>query len=190
MPDTIDVLLIESDMADDAALRDFLRELQDTTTSVRPMPSRELAAILEPVPRGSRGHRRRALFTTVIVVGTVAVGATAAVASPEVRDTTQRAVQTVVGALLPPRSAVHRTGDSGSPDSGVVPKPSDTSSTGHPGPRDHPGSTTHPGPSDHPGDGGSKGNSGENSKSGTPHPNNGSSGEPDTSSHGGSSPKP
>jgi len=181
MSDVIEQLLGETDMVDDTLLRDFLVELEEAATSVRPLPSAELAALLVPVPRRSAGRRGRVIITTMIVVGTIGAGATAAAASPEVRDATGRAIQTVVGALLPAVPTAPSPGSSPAP---VLnkPAPRHTSNTGHPGPTDHPGNTDrpgntdHPGPSDHPENGSTQGNS--NSQSASPHPGEGSNGQP------------
>ncbi len=190
MTDTIGELLIENDMADEVALRGFLHQLQDTATSVRPMPSPELAALLVSTPRRSHGHRRRTIITTVVVVGTLAAGATTAAANPEVRNATGRAIQAVVGVLIPGKPTVSSTISSEPSAPKPAPKSTETSSAGHPGSADHPGATNHPDPSDHPGSSGSKGNSGSNAKSDAPHPNSGASGQPATSPHGGTAPKP
>ncbi len=184
MSDVIERLLVEADMVDDTLLRDFLAELEEAATAVRPLPSAELAALLVPAPRRSAGGRRRVIITTMIVVGTIGAGATAAAASPEVRDATGRAIEAVVGALLPSAPTVPGTVSTSAPDSPIKPRPGQTSNTGHPNPTNHPGNTDHPGntnhpePSDHPGKGSTQGNSNPNSPSGSPHPGNGSKGQP------------
>ena len=182
MTDVIEQLLVETDMVDDSLLRAFLAELEEAATSVRPLPSAELGALLVPAPRRSVGRRRRVIITTMIVVGTIGAGATAAAASPEVRDATGRAIAAVVGALLPAAPAGPSPGSTLAPSAPNKREPGKTSSPGHPGPTDHPGNTDdpgntdHPGPSDHPGNGSTQGNS--NSKSGSPHPGSGSKGQP------------
>jgi len=178
MTDVIEQLLVETDMADDILLRAFLVELEEAATAVRPLPSAELGALLVPAPRRSVGRRRRLIITTMIVVGTIGAGATAAAASPEIRDATGRAIQAVVGALVPPASTIPGPGSPSPSVPGNQPKPAKTAKPGHPAPTDHPGNTDHPGPSDHPGNGGTEGNSNSNSQSGPSHPGNGSKGQP------------
>jgi hypothetical protein len=188
MTDVVEQLLVETDLVDDIPLREYLVELQNTARAVRPMPSAELAALLVPAPRRTAGRRRRVIITTMIVAGILGAGATAAAASPEIRDATGRAIQAVVGTLLPASPAVPGDGRPVAPDT-HPPKPRETSGTSHPGPTDHPGATDHPSPTIHPGKGGTQGNSGSNPPSGTPLPGSGSSGQP-SPSHGGGSQKP
>ncbi len=157
MRDPIEQLLTETDLADDEFLRDFLIELQHTGTSVRPMPSSELVALMTPSQRRSR-RRRAAVITAIIVVGTVGAGVTAAAASPEVRAATSQVFQSVVGTLFPGLRGGQVPPQPVSPDVTSSPAPTSTAAGGenvttHPSPTSHPNSTNHPGASDHPGSG-------------------------------------
>ena len=175
MTDPIEQLLFETDMAGDKVLHDFLSELQQTGTSVRPMPSPELAALMTPISQRSTLRRRGAIITALIVVGTVGVGVTAAAASPEVRAATTQVVQSVVGTILPGLGGQtpHRTNPT---DATKTPAPSPTPHTAtHPSSTNHPGASNHPDPNDHPGSGQSNSassNGSSNSSSGGSQPRN------------------
>jgi hypothetical protein len=97
MSELIDVLLAESELPDDPALRQLLGELEREATSVRPMPSAALAALMSP--RGTAaGHTatrrprrpsfagRGAIIAGVTVIGVVGLGVGAAAASPDARS--------------------------------------------------------------------------------------------------------
>lgn len=145
MSDPIDRLLFEEGMGDDAELRGLLAELKRDATSVRPMPSAELAALMVPARPRSAVRRHRGLVTAVIVIGTLGVGATAAAASPEVRAAAHQVFQAVTGAVLPGTNVPgpHR---GSSPASTPTPARSNAASP-------HPTATDHPGRGDHPGNG-------------------------------------
>lgn len=146
MTDPIDRLLFEEGMSDDAELRGLLAELRRDATSVHPMPSAELAALMAPARPQSAIRRHRGVVTAVIVIGTLGVGATAAAASPEVRAAAQQVFQAVTGTVLPGTTVPGLTGNHGGP--GSTPTPSRSASASP-----HPDATQHPGPSDHPGNG-------------------------------------
>ena len=92
MSDPIDLLLTESELEHDTGLRDLLGEIQHEATAVRPMPSAELSALMNPRSAAARRPRRRsfagrsAIITGVVVIGALGLGATAAAASPEARS--------------------------------------------------------------------------------------------------------
>jgi hypothetical protein len=178
MTDPIEQLLSETDMVGDKVLHDFLTELQQTGTSVRPMPSAELAALMTPISQRSTLRRRGAIITALIVVGTVGVGVTAAAASPEVRAATTQVFQSVIGTVLPGPGGVQTPHQINSRDATKAPAPSTTVSpdaTTHPSPTNHPGASNHPGPSNHPGSGPSNSASSDassNSSSGGSQPSN------------------
>ena len=174
MTDPIEQLLSETDMVGDKVLHDFLSELQQTGTSVRPMPSPELAALMTPISQRSTLRRRGAIITALIVVGTVGVGVTAAAASPEVRAATTQVFQSVVGTILPGLGGVQTPHQINLRDATKAPAPSTTRSpdaTAHPSPTNHPGASNHPSPSNHPGSGQSNSAS-SNSSSGGSQPSN------------------
>lgn len=153
MTDQIDRLLAEAQLDDDPALRELLTELHRAATSVHPIPSAELSALMTPTQGGPSMRRRAGVITALVVVGTVGMGVTAAAANPLVRDAAQRAYQVVTGAVLP--------GLVGSTSGGrVAVSPSSPSRSASASP--HPGATAHPLPSDHPGNGATN--------AATPHP--------------------
>jgi hypothetical protein len=141
--DPIDLLLVEAGMSDDAELRALLADFERELTSVRPMPSAELAALMVPVRSPAAVRRRGGVITALVVIGTLGAGATAAAASPAVRDAAHQVFQAVTGAVLP-GTTVPGPDQKGGP--GVAPTHSNPASP-------HPGATDHPGPGDHPGNG-------------------------------------
>jgi hypothetical protein len=142
MNDPILDMLAEEGMSDDAELRSLLNTMRSEATSIRPMPSPAVAELMSARParvarRPLVGHRR--IVTGLIVLGSLAVGAGAAAASPDVRSATQHFAQTVIGVLgsggvpASPIPASHQP---------VRPlQPSSTGAPTHPTPTDHPGST-------------------------------------------------
>ncbi len=146
MTDPIDQLLLEAGMSDDADLRGSLLEFQRSATSVHPMPSTEVAALMEPTRPRTGLRRHSGLVTALVVIGTLGIGATAAAASPEVRAAAQQAFQTVTGTLPPGTTDPGNPGRHGG--SGFSPAPSRSNSA-----FPHPDASQHPGPSDHPGRG-------------------------------------
>ena len=181
MTDPITQLLVETQLADDIRLRELLAEVRDTATSVRPLPSAEVAALLVPSRRRPSAARHRVLITTIVVVGTLAAGATAAAASPEVRGAAERAIQSVVGTLLPEPAPVPG-GTTASTDASPRPAPQNSSAS-HSGATDHPSGTGHPGQDDHPGNGVTPGAPDPGTEPGL-HSTGGST-QPPTTSHGG-----
>ncbi len=186
MTDPITQLLVETQLADDIRLRELLAEVRDTATSVRPLPSAEVAALLVPSRRRPSAARHRVLITTIVVVGTLAAGATAAAASPEVRSAAGRAIQSVVGTLLPEPAPVPG-GTTASTDASRRPTPQNSSAnhpgvTDHPSATDHPSGTDHPGQDDHPGNGVTPGAPSPGTEPG-PHSTSGST-QPPKTSHG------
>ena len=153
MTDQIDRLLAEAQMTDDPELRGLLAELHRAATSVRPMPSAELSALMLP-GRRRPALGRRGVVTALVVVGMLGAGVTAAAASPDVRSAAQQAFQVVTGAIV--------SGSTGfSPhDHGASGQPAEPSRGASSSP--HPGASDHPGPSDHPGNGATN--------AATPHP--------------------
>ena len=146
MTDHIDRLLAETQLGDDSELRDLLTELHRSATSVHPLPSAELSALMTP-GRGRSSMRRRAgVVTALIVVGTLGVGVTAAAANPAIREAAQRAYQVVTGVVLPGTFGSTPGGDRGASNPSSSPSRSASASP-------HPGVTEHPQPSDHPGNG-------------------------------------
>lgn len=141
MTDAILELLAEEGMSDDAELRSLLSAMRSEATSIRPMPSQAVADLMSAHPESTARRPlagRRRIVTGLIVVGSLAVGAGAAAASPDVRSATQHFAQTVIGVL----------GSGGAPASPIpashqpahVPRPSSTGAPTHPTPTDHPGS--------------------------------------------------
>jgi hypothetical protein len=166
MTDPIMQLLAEAGMSDDSALLDELIHLRESSIAVRPIPSRELALLLGRRRRSSLGHR--GVITALIVVGAVSGAATAAAASPDVRAAVNRAVQTVVGAIVPAPAAT--TTDNSV---GRHPTPSNAPSP-HGSAPSHSGASDHPNPTNHPG--GGAGNDPSHSDNGStrdPNPGNG-----------------
>jgi len=159
MTDPIVQLLAEAGMSDDSALLDELIHLRERSIAVRPIPSRELASLLGRRRRLSLG--RRGVITALIVVGAVSGAATAAAASPDVRAAVNRAVQNVVGAIVP-APAMRITDNS----VGHHPKPSNAPSP-HASAPSHPGASDHPNPTNHPGNG--VGNDPSHSHNGSTH---------------------
>ena len=147
MTDPIVQLLAEAGMSDDSALLDELIHLRERSIAVRPIPSRELASLLGRRRRSSLG--RRGVITALIV----------AAASPDVRAAVNRAVQNVVGAIVP-APATRITDNS----VGHHPKPSNAPSPHAPS---HPGASDHPNPTNHPGNG--VGNDPSHSHNGSTH---------------------
>jgi len=88
MSELIDVLLDESDFADDAGLRDLLDELEREATAVRPIASAALSELMAPRRTPTRRPsfaRRGVVITGIAVIGALGLGAGAAAASPEAR---------------------------------------------------------------------------------------------------------
>lgn len=182
MTDPVEELLDDAELAADVRLRDFLVELRETATAVRPVPSAELAALLIPAPRRSALRRRGAVITTLVLVGTLAAGTTAAAASPDVRTATGRVIQAVVGAIIP--ATPPTPGLTASPHSTHAPMPPQSVNSSHPNATDHRGAT------DHPGSGAPNSSSNSHSDSGTSHPTGAPSAPPPAAPHGGASAKP
>jgi len=155
MTDQIDRLLAEAQLTDDQELRGLLTELHRAATSVRPMPSAELSALMVTGRRRSTIRRHGGVVTTLVVVGVLGAGVTAAAASPEIRSAAQQAYQVVSGAIVSGAAgfAAHdKHGVSGPPAAPFGPASSSP----------HPNATDHPEPSDHPGNGATN--------AATPHP--------------------
>jgi len=144
MSDPILDLLAEAGMSGDAELGSLLSSMRSDATSIRPMPSAAVAALM-PLRRGRRARGalagRRRIVTGLIVLGSLGIGAGAAAASPDVRSAAQQFAQTVVGAL----------GSSAAP-SVPVPTPASHQPAGvaHPS---NTGAPTHSTPTDRPGNG-------------------------------------
>ena len=183
MTDAVDQLLFEHGMIEDAALRRALTQLERDATSLTPMPSPDLAALLAPTGRRSIGRHQRILMTTLIVVGTLGVGATAAAAaSPEFRAATQHVFDSVTG-IFPPSAPAPSDGGGhetplATPTASPTASPTATdiapdspalpSLPERRGPSDHSGPDDLPAPSDHPrNDGGD-----DDSKPAVPHESN------------------
>lgn len=141
MTDPIEQLLREADMSNESALHSFLSQIQEEATSVRPIPSAELAVLLLRRAPQSRLRRRRVAIATLIVIGVVGAGATAAAASPALRSATQQLIQTVTG--VAPSAPLRTKSKHGNMPS--TPHPTTSSTPGRPS------ATTHTEPSDHPG---------------------------------------
>ena len=169
MHDEIARLLAEENMDDDTALRDGLMRIQQTATSVRPMPSPELAALLGE-RRRSTAYRHRGMITALAVVVALGGTATAAAASPGVRSVAHQVVTTVIGTVLPGVAhppAPAPVGNNTKPTTAPLHTPSPGS---HATPSDHPTSTDHPNSTDHPSNGNSKSENNDSSR--TPSPGN------------------
>lgn len=164
MTDPIDELLVDAGMADDLELQGALHAFRREATSVRPLPSAELAALMTPARQRSSRARRGGAIAAIVVIGTLGVGATAAAASPDVRSAAQQVLQAVTGALL------GTTGAGGPAHSGVP--GATTSPSPHGSGAPHPGASQHPGPSDHPGRGATQ------AATPNPHASHGGSGGP------------
>jgi len=132
MSDPIDLLLTESELEHDTVLRDLLGEIEHEATAVRPMPSSELSALMYPQSAAARRPRRRsfagrgAVITSVVVIGTLGLGATAAAASPEARSAIGAGVAAIAHLFQPALGAPEPAPTSGHPASGT----SDVPSTG------------------------------------------------------------
>jgi len=113
MSEFVDVLLAESELSDDMLLRELLGELERETTTVRPMPSATLSALMSPkrplsARVGTRGARRRpsfaarsAIIASAAVIGVVALGAGAAAASPATRSAIDAGVAAIAHLFEP-----------------------------------------------------------------------------------------
>ncbi|HEU0205649.1 MAG TPA: hypothetical protein VFQ74_03020 [Pseudolysinimonas sp.] len=180
MSDPILELLDEEGMSGDAELRSILNAMRSEATSIRPIPSPAVANLMSPRPartprRALTGHRR--IVTGLIVLGSLAVGAGAAAANPDVRSATQHFAQTVIGVLgsagVPssPMPASHRPAP--------LPRPTSTGAPSHPTPTDHPGSNNGQVGSSHaPGSGAPSSPPGKGSPSAHPEPSPAASGHP------------
>jgi hypothetical protein len=146
MTDPIDRLLFEVRMSDDDELRQLLTEFREESTSVRPIPSAELAVLMGKARPRTAIRRHGGVVTALIVVGTLGVGATAAAASPEVRAAVQHAYQAVTHTLPPVMTAPNPHGSPRTPGFAPVPWRSNSATP-------HPDATDHPGLGDNPGDG-------------------------------------
>ena len=113
MSEFVDVLLAESELSDDMLLRELLGELERETTTVRPMPSATLSALMSPkrplsAHVSTRGARRRpsfaarsAIIASAAVIGVVALGAGAAAASPATRSAIDAGVAAIAHLFEP-----------------------------------------------------------------------------------------
>jgi hypothetical protein len=159
MNDEIARLLADENMSDDTALRDGLTHLQRSFTSVRPLPSPELAALLTGRQR-SAASRHRGLIAALAVVAVVGGTATAAAANPQVRSVARQVVTTVIGTVVP--GLANPPGHAPINDSK---KPQDT--PGHSAAPTRPAAPSdRPNPTDHPGNGADNGADNGNEKSG------------------------
>jgi len=93
MSELIDVLLDETELHDDLALRELLGELEREATAVTPIPSAALSELMTPRRAGSRRTTRRpslasrgVIITGVVVIGVLGFAAGAAAASLEARS--------------------------------------------------------------------------------------------------------
>lgn len=191
MSDPIERLLAETEMADDTRLRDYLVELHAVGTSVRPVPSPELDAMMTSPAKRSAAHRHRIIITTLVVVGTVGAGVTAAAASPEVRAATDGIIEAVVAVFVPETPETTEQDVGGAPGRSPSPDPGEAPTTTDSSPPDHPGAPDHSGRGDHPGAGGSNagaGNSGSAPHSEESHPGKGPSAPPTPPTRGGGPP--
>lgn len=145
MSELIDALLAESGLPGDPVLRELLTELERDSTAVRPMPSAELAALLNPsrAPRRAPARTRTAVITGIFVVGALALGTGAAAASPEVRSAVGSALGAIVHLVAPAADVPWLdTNADAHPGAGTGAAPSDAGST------PTPTATPSPSPSD------------------------------------------
>jgi hypothetical protein len=142
MTDPVARFLSENGMSNDAALHDLLTQLESDATSVRPIPSPELVALMATTRRSSVVHRHRGALTALIVVGALGVGVTAAAASPDVRTAAQQIFQTVTGAVRQTTDPAINRESPTTPSEKPKPNPAQSA---------HPNASDHPVPSDHPG---------------------------------------
>src|SRR4051812_6354113 len=156
MSELIDVLLAESELPDDAVLRDLLGELEREATAVRPMPSAALSELMSPrraTPSHAhtRGARRRpsfagrgAVITGVVVIGVLGLGAGAAAASPEARSAIGAGVAVIAHLFDPPATAANTPRSVPGSAGDATPTPDGTES---PDPTQSPEPTQRPQPS-------------------------------------------
>ncbi|MHB1172765.1 MAG: hypothetical protein ACYCZY_09785 [Lacisediminihabitans sp.] len=139
----IDQLLAEADMEDAVDLRPVLLELRSLAAGTPPMPSAELAALMAAGPVSLHAPRRirhrRMIVAALAVAASIGVGAAAAAASPEFRDTAQKAIAFLIHTFIP--------GTIQSPAHPGVPAPASTHTPATP---TTPSGTTRPTPSDVP----------------------------------------
>ncbi|MCU1585454.1 MAG: hypothetical protein JWM49_2010 [Microbacteriaceae bacterium] len=138
---------------DGDTLRPVLLELRSFANGPVPVPSPELAELMDSTVVSlatRRRTRRRAVIFSVAVVTAMGVGTTAAAAavSPEFRATTQRVITGIVSGLTPP-------GDTSPVDPASTPNPSNVtvpakSTTTHPTPHPAPTDSLAPQPSPKP----------------------------------------
>lgn len=150
MRDQIDDLLSESGESTDVRLRAALVELRETTTSVRPLPSPQLRALMRPSVERTFAGRHRAAVTAVIAVAAVVSGVTAAAASPELRAATTGVIQGVIGVLLDGTSTPADPDQTSGSDPLTPSHGSAGNSSSHPTPTAQPVAADHATPTDHP----------------------------------------
>ena len=101
----IDQLLAEAGMEGAVDLRPVLLELRSLAAGISLMPSAELAALMvaRPVrlPASRRIRHRRMIVVSLVVAASLGIGASAAAASPEIRDTAQKAIAFLIHAVVP-----------------------------------------------------------------------------------------
>lgn len=184
MSESIDSLLTESALDGDPALRRLLDEIERESTAVRPMPSAELAALMDTgsLAAGSPATRRRrralgrgGIIAGVAIIGAVGLGAASAAASPEVRSAIGAGVAAVAH-FFEPAAPSPRSGGGGRP--GSTPAPAATLTAATP--------STSESPTDDPTDRADPGSSGAHGSTGAKNgPGNGNgNGNGNQSGHG------
>ena len=148
-----------SELAEDdaEALRPLLLSLHSMSLQPAPVPSPELAAILERNARAEdvpllRLRRRRVVFLLALIGALIAGTGTAAAVSPEFRSDAARAFTGIINAVPFGHSGVVRPATSRSPAVVHTPAaPANGRGTSHPTPS--PGISTHPNGEDKPSSG-------------------------------------
>jgi hypothetical protein len=116
---SIEDLLQQSGIDDQAHLRALLGEIEALGAGDAPAPSAEVLALMAPSNGGVTRSRlpsrhRAAIIVTLAVTASLGMGATAAAAAiPEVRRAAQNVIQTVIHAVAPDLSTT--TAPSGAP---------------------------------------------------------------------------
>ena len=103
---TIEDLLQQSGLDDQANLRALLSEIEALGASDAPAPSAEVLALMAPSTGNTRPHlpsrRHTAMVVALAVAASLGMGATAAAAAiPEVRRAAQNVLETVMHAVVP-----------------------------------------------------------------------------------------
>jgi len=132
---TIEDLLQQSGLDDQANLRALLSEIEALGASDAPAPSAEVLALMAPSTGITRprlpSRRHTAMVVALAVAASLGMGATAAAAAiPEVRRAAQNVIQTVMHAVVPDLSTSTAPSEAPSRRDSPVPKTHSSDSDG------------------------------------------------------------